>query len=125
MANAFSGVPTSIEMTLGGMQGVYPLGRGTEPRSPFIFTANLYAEYSFQVGRTYLTLNLNIDNVTDNGAARRVYPKYNQDDPALTTEDILAHYDYKAIVDDLDPRFLKKYLFLDPIRARVGVKFGF
>ena len=125
MANAYSGVPTSVEITLGGMQGVYPLGRGTERRSPFIFSANLYAEYTFRLGGTYLSLNFNVDNVTNNGAARRVYSLYNQDDPALTTAEILAHYDYKAIVEDLDPRFLKEYFFMDPIRARIGVKFGF
>ena len=125
MANAYSGVPTSVEVTLGGMQGVYPVGRGTEGRSPFIFTANLYAEYSIRLGRTNLTLSLNIDNVTNNGAARRIYGLYNQDDPALTQDEILAHYDYKAVVEDLDPRFLKEYFFLNPIGARLGVKFGF
>ena len=72
-----------------------------------------------------MTLSLNIDNLTNNGAARRIYGLYNQDDPALTTEEILAHYDYRAIVRDLDPRFLQKYLFMDPISARFGVKLGF
>ena len=125
MANAYSGVPTSIEMTLGGMQGVYPVGRGTEGRSPFIFMANLYAEYPIQFGRTRLTLSLNIDNVTNNSSAQRVYGLYNQDDPALTEDEIRAHFDYKSIVQDLDPRFLKEYFFMNPISARFGIKFGF
>jgi hypothetical protein len=125
MANAYSGVPTSVEITLGGMQGVYPLGRGTEGRSPFIFTSNLYAEYAIRLGRTRLTLSLNVDNLTNNGAAQRLFALYNQDDPALTQEEILAHYDYKTVVGDLDPRFLKEYLFLNPISARFGLKFGF
>ena len=124
-ASAFSGVPTSVEVTMGGMQGFYPLGRGTEKRSPFIFAANLYAEYPIRLGRTRLTLSLNIDNVTNNGAAQRIYSLYNQDDPALTEAEILAHFDYQGIVQDLDPRFLKEYLFMNPISARFGVKFGF
>ncbi len=125
MANAYSGVPTSVEVTLGGMQGVYPIGRATEGRSPFIFTSSIYAEYSIRLGRTNLALSLNIDNVTNNGAARRVYGLYNQDDPALTQDEILAHYDYRSVVEDLDPRFNKEYFFLSPISARLGIRFGF
>ena len=125
VASAYSGVPTSIEVTMGGMQGFYPLGRGTEKRSPFIFAANLYAEYPIRLGRTRLTLSLNVDNVTNNGAAQRLFPLYNQDDPALTEAEILAHFDYRNIVQDLDPRFLKEYLFMNPISARFGIKFGF
>ncbi len=49
-ASAYSGVPTSIEFQFGGMQGFYPVGRGTEKRSPFVFVANLYAEYPIQAG---------------------------------------------------------------------------
>lgn len=124
-ASAYSGVPTSIEFNFGGMQGFYPLGRGTEKRSPFIFLANLYAEYPIRLGRTRLTLSLNVDNVTNSRAARRIYCIYNQDDPALTEAEILAHFDYTTLTEDLDPRFLKPYFFLDPISARVGIKFGF
>jgi len=76
-------------------------------------------------GRTRLTLSLNVDNVTNNGAAQRLFPLYNQDDPALTEAEILAHFDYRNIVQDLDPRFLKEYLFMNPISARFGIKFGF
>ena len=125
MANAYSGVPTSIEVTLGGMQGFYPLGRGTEQRSPFVFAANFYAEYPIRLGPTQLTLSLNIDNVTNNGAARRLFPLYNQDDPALTEQQILATFDYRNVVEDLDPRFMKPYFFMDPISARFGLRFGF
>jgi hypothetical protein len=124
-ASAFSGVPTSIEVTMGGMQGFYPIGRGTEKRSPFLYVGNVYAEYPVRLGRTRLTLSVNIDNVTNNKAAQRIYSLYNQDDPALTEALILAHFDYRTIVQDLDPRFLKPYLFLDPISARIGIKFGF
>jgi hypothetical protein len=125
VANAYSGVPTTIEMTMGGMQGFYPVGRGTEARSPFIFSANLYAEYSIVMNRTRLTLSLNVDNVTNNDAARRIYSLYNQDDPALTEQEIKAHFDYKQVAQQLDPRFLKPYLFMSPIMARFGIKIGF
>ncbi len=125
MVNAYSGVPTSTECTMGGMQGFYPLGRGDAGRSPFIFLTNIYAEYPVRFGRTSLTLSLNVDNLTNNGAAQRLYPLYNQDDPALTTDVILAHFDYTTIVQDLDPRYLKKYFFLNPISARLGIRFGF
>lgn len=124
-ANAFSGVPTSIEFNFGGMQGFYPVGRGTEKRSPFIFMMNLYAEYPIRLGRTRLTFSLNVDNLTNNNAAQRIYGIYNQDDPSLTEAEILAHFDYRAIAQQLDPRFLKPYLFLNPISARFGIKFGF
>ncbi len=125
VANAYSGVPTSIEVTMGGMQGFYPLGRGTEKRSPFAYYVNLYAEYPIKLGRTRLTLSVNVDNLTNNDVAQRLYPLYNQDDPALTEAQILAHFDYRTIVEDLDPRFLKQYFFMNPISARIGVKFGF
>ncbi len=124
-ASAFSGVPTSIEFNFGGMQGFYPVGRGTEKRSPFIFMMNLYAEYPIRLGRTRLTFSLNVDNLTNNDAAQRIYGIYNQDDPALTEAEILAHFDYRTVAEQLDPRFLKPYFFLDPISARFGIKFGF
>ncbi len=124
-ANAFSGVPTSIEFNFGGMQGFYPVGRGTEKRSPFIFMMNIFAEYPIRLGRTRLTLSLNVDNLTNNDAARRIYGIYNQDDPSLTEAEILAHFDYRTIAQQLDPRFLKPYFFMDPISARFGIKFGF
>ena len=124
-AGAYSGVPTSVEVTLGGMQGVYPVGRATEGRSPFIFTSSVFVEYTLHMGRTNLAISLNVDNVTNNGAARRVYGLYNQDDPALTQGEILAHYDYRSVVEDLDPRFNKEYFFLSPISARLGIRFGF
>ena len=124
-ASAYAGVPTSIEFNFGGMQGFYPVGRGTEKRSPFIFVANLYAEYPVTLGRTRLTFSLNVDNLTDNKAARRIYGIYNQDDPALTEAEILAHFDYRNVAQELDPRFLKPYFFMDPISARIGIKFGF
>ena len=125
VANAYSGVPTSIEVTMGGMQGFYPLGRGTEERSPFVYYVNLFAEYPIRMGRFHVTLSLNIDNLTNNDVAQRIYPLYNQDDPALTQAEILSTFDYRAIAQDLDPRFLKEYLFMKPISARVGVKIGF
>jgi hypothetical protein len=125
VANAYSGVPTSVEVTMGGMQGFYPLGRGTEQRSPFVFYANIYAEFPIKLGRTRLTLSLNVDNLTNNDVAQRLYPLYNQDDPSLPVEQILNGFDYRTIVEDLDPRFLKQYLFMNPINARIGVKFGF
>ncbi len=124
-ASAFSGVPTSVEFNFGGMQGFYPVGRGTEKRSPFIFMMNLYAEYPIRLGRTRLTFSLNVDNLTNNDAAQRIYGIYNQDDPALTEAEILAYFDYRAITEQLDPRFLKPYFFLNPISARFGIKFGF
>ncbi len=77
------------------------------------------------MGPTQLTLSVNIDNVTNNGAARRLFPLYNQDDPALTEQQILATFDYRNVVEDLDPRFMKKYFFMDPISARFGLRFGF
>jgi len=125
VASAYSGVPTTVELAMGGMQGFYPLGRGTEQRSPFIFNANLYAEYLIRLGGAHLTLSLNIDNVTNNGAAQRLFPLYNQDDPSLTQNEILAHFDYRNVAQELDPRFQKEYLFLNPIAARFGVKLGF
>ena len=110
---------------MGGMQGFYPLGRGTEQRSPFVYYVNLYAEYPIRLGRARLTFSVNVDNLTNNDVAQRLWPLYNQDDPALTQDQILAHFDYRTIVEDLDPRFLKQYLFMNPISARFGVRFGF
>ena len=77
------------------------------------------------MGRTRLTFSLNVDNVTNNNAAQRIYGIYNQDDPALTEAEILAHFDYRTVAEQLDPRFLKPYFFMDPISARFGIKFGF
>ncbi len=72
-----------------------------------------------------MIFSINVENLTNNDVAQRIYPIYNQDDPALTEAEILAHFDYRNVAQDPDPRFLKPYLFMNPISARVGIKFGF
>ncbi|GAH82485.1 unnamed protein product [marine sediment metagenome] len=46
--NAMSGIPVTRELHT-GLEGYYPDGRATDGRAPFLFFANVYAEYNLKV----------------------------------------------------------------------------
>ena len=126
VANAYSGTPITTEVTLNGQQGFYPNNRfDTGKRTPFMFMANAYMEYSFRLGETRMQISLNIDNLTNSRTARRVWQIYNLDNPYLEDSEILAGADYSQYAQIRDPRFLKEWWFTAPITARLGFKFSF
>ncbi|MDD8013468.1 MAG: carboxypeptidase regulatory-like domain-containing protein [Acidobacteriota bacterium] len=123
--NAMSGTPTSTEWAM-DYQGYFPLGRGNEKRAPFLWFANLYAEYNLKLGKNNLNINVNVDNVFNVKTAQRLYGIYNQGAVAISDERIAQGSwnidDYDPV---LDPRYLMKANFYAPLTARLGLKFSF
>ena len=123
---AYSGVPVSTQFVLNSQQGYYPESRmDTGKRTPFIYYLNLYAEYQINIGRNQLSININVDNVTDSKMARRIFEVYNRDLPYLDDTLILAGFDYKTLTAERDNRYLKNFDFYPPISTRFGIRFSF
>ena len=60
--NAMSGTPeTERWMVL--QIPLMPYNRGNLGRMPFLWFANLYAEYNLKIGKTRLNFNVNVDNL--------------------------------------------------------------
>ena len=129
-AYAMSGTPVSVEFELNRQDGYYPEGRFTHGRTPFLWLADLYAEYNLKLtDRHAIQFNINISNVTNNRIAQRIYNLVNLSTVYLSDEEIIAGFDYREVMarkgTTPDPRFLKEYAFQSPISVRLGVKFIF
>ncbi len=129
-AFAMSGNPRQTEMLLNGIQGYYPLGRGSDGRNNMLWQMDVYAEYNLKLSDKYtLNFNVNVTNVTDNEIAQRWSQRYNDATVYLTDEQIIGGFDYAQVIADkgahLDPRFGMDSTYLDSISARIGVKFLF
>jgi hypothetical protein len=129
-AYAMSGVPVQTEFYLNAARGFYPLGRGSEGRTPWLWQIDLYAEYNLKLSHALtLQFNVNITNLTDNGTARNRYMRY-IDWVYLSDQQIKDGFDYLQVISDkgyvdLDPRYNLAYDYLDAIAARLGVKLIF
>lgn len=129
-AYAYSGTPVTREFELNNADGYFPEGRFTDGRTPFLWYGDIYMEYNFKVGdRSNFQVNLNVNNVSNNRIAQRIYNKHNYSTVYMTSDAILAGFDYEQVMQakgtTLDPRFLKEYAYLGSISARIGLKFSF
>lgn len=143
VANGMSGIPTTRELHT-GLEGYYPDGRNTDERAPFLFWANLYAEYNLKLGGRYrLQFNVNVDNLFDTSTARRLFPRVDNGGKVLTDDERLAGWDYdmetstittkpttlypagRSLIYTPDPRFLWEDSFYGSISVRLGMKLVF
>ena len=129
-AFAMTGTPLQTEMYLNGIQGYYPLGRGSDGRNPFLWQLDVYAEYNLKLSDKYtLNFNVNVSNVTNNEIAQRTYMLYNDAVVYMDEQDIINGFNYADVVASkgahLDPRYGMEYRYLDSLSARIGVKFLF
>ncbi|MCP5102868.1 MAG: TonB-dependent receptor [bacterium] len=129
-AFAMTGTPLQTEMYLNGMQGYYPLGRGSDGRNPFLWQMDVYAEYNLKLSDKYtLNFNVNVSNLTNNEIAQRTYMLYNDAVVYMDEQDMVDGFNYADVVADkgahLDPRYKMEYRYLNSLSARIGVKFLF
>jgi hypothetical protein len=129
-AYAATGTPVTREFELNRADGYYPEGRFTDGRTPFLWRADVYFEYNIKVTDTQtLQLSLNVDNVTNNRIANRIFNLHNSGTVYMDNDEIIAGFDYEAVMaakgTTLDPRFLKPYRFQPSFSARFGIKFIF
>ncbi len=96
-------------------------------RTPFLWFADLYAEYSLKLGKTSLNFNVNVDNVFNTRTTTTYYPFRDYGGFYVSDDDLLANnWDLEDIADFIpDPRFMKESSFFPPIAARLGIRFSF
>jgi hypothetical protein len=138
IVNAMGGTPVTEAWLYQGAWH-YPFNRGyiragesgnklEKKRTPFLWFANLYAEYSLKLGKTSLQLSVNIDNVFNIATARLIFSRRHLFELEVPEEQLLSgNWD----LDNLrwgyyhHPLWSKESEFYPPISARLGVKFIF
>jgi len=125
VANAYSGTPVTEEWNVDS-EGYFPYNRGNLGRTPFVFFANLYAEYGIKLGRgTNLRFNVNIDNLFNARTATRIYTQRYMDNIS-PGDAVLLTGNWEPSADaPLDPRFGMPYSFMAPISGRLGMRLSF
>ena len=125
LVNAMSGTPTTEYWSLEG--NFMPYNRGNLGRTPFLWFANLYAEYSFRLGKTLLSFNVNVDNVFNVATTVIYYPYRTRYTLAVTEDQILSKNWQLETTPGYVPAsaFMKPAGFYPPIAARLGVRWSF
>ena len=124
LVNAMSGTP-STEVWYIDTQFV-PYGRGNLGRTPFLWFANLYAEYSIRIGKTSVNFNANVDNMFNVSTVMMYYPWHTLYSLTVTEDELLSkNWELETSGFEPDNRFKKAYQFYPPISARFGVRFSF
>jgi len=137
--NAMSGTPFSERWFVVGDYTWRPFNRGyyregisgndlRQIRNPFLWFANLYAEYSLQLGKTALNFNINIDNVFNIKTAQEINDWRTYWDLTVSEDKLLSgNWDLEdpEVGYFPDPGWMMKENFYPPIAARLGVKFVF
>jgi hypothetical protein len=126
LVNAMSGTPFTEYWNIEG-GNFMPYNRENLGRTPFLWFANLYAEYSLRMGKTALSFNVNVDNVFNVSTATTYYPYRNVYDVSITEAQILSKsWELEEASDYVrNNAFRMKAIFYPPISARVGVRFSF
>jgi len=127
VANAMSGTPVTELWYLWDGE-MMPYDRGNLGRTPFLFFANLYAEYTFRLGRTSLGININIDNLFNTGTAETIHSLRTLWSLMVTEEQLLSKnwsLGDPEVGFEPDPTFFKEDDFFPPIEARLGLRFSF
>jgi hypothetical protein len=130
-AYVLSGVPLQTELDLNDIQGFYPLGRGSEGRTSWLWQIDFYAEYNLKLSDTFtLQFNLNIINLTDNDTAQTRHMLYNKYTVYLHPRQVRDGFDYLQVFAEKEyfipnPLYNMEYDYLDAIAARLGVKLIF
>jgi hypothetical protein len=129
-AYAASGTPVTREFELNNADGYYPEGRFTDGRTPFLWRADVYVEYNMKISdKQTIQFSLNVDNVTNNRIAQRIFNLHNYSSVYLSNDEVVAGFDYEDVMaakgTTLDPRFLQPHYFQNSFSARFGIKFIF
>ncbi|MFW6140454.1 MAG: TonB-dependent receptor [Acidobacteriota bacterium] len=137
IVNAMSGTPVTEKWSLLGAYHM-PWGRGyyregisgedlKQKRTPFLWYANLHAQYDLKIGRQNLQFTLNVDNLLDAATAQRLYDYRNYHSLNVTEDQALSQaYDLNTVDNYVEhPYWMKETSFFGPISARLGVKFVF
>jgi hypothetical protein len=128
VVSAMSGTPVSEIWVVAGDYTWKPLGRGNLGRTPFLWFANFYLEYTLRMGKTSLAFNANVDNVFNIATAQNISEWRTYWELEVTQEQLLArNWDLSTpgIGYQADPAFGWKDNFYPPISVRLGARFSF
>ncbi len=122
---AMSGTPLTTAWNVDG-PGYYPNNRADLGRTPFLYYADLYAEYNIRLGGRYgLQFNINLSNVfnvdTVTGIGTNVY----RDNITPGDEVLLTRTWEPSPTAKKDGTFGYANAFMAPFQARLGFKFSF
>ena len=103
-----------------------PYNRANLGRHPFLWFANLYAEYGLKLGKTRLNFNINVDNLFDVATVTK-YHQIRTLTQLQVTQDQALSKDWELETSRFvpDPRFKMADSFYPPLSARLGIKFIF
>jgi hypothetical protein len=126
LVNAMSGTPFTEYWNIES-GNFMPYNRENLGRTPFLWFANLYAEYSLRMGKTALSFNVNVDNVFNVSTATTYHPYRNVYSVSITEAQILSKsWELEEASDYVrNNAYGMKAIFYPPIAARVGVRFSF
>jgi hypothetical protein len=124
LVNAMSGTPVTEVWWISYF--IMPYNRGNLGRTPFLWFANLYAEYSVTMGRIALHFNVNVDNIFNVSTATTYGTCRNLAALKVTDDQILSkNWELETSGFVPDNTFRKTYAFFSPITARLGIRFSF
>jgi hypothetical protein len=121
--NGMSGTPVTEEWNVDA-PGYYPYNRANLGRTPFLWFANLYAEYNIKVGKFNVNFNVNVDNILDVKTAQRIYQIEYTSNISPGDAALVANT-WDATGATPDPRYKMQFNFFPPLTARLGMKIGF
>jgi hypothetical protein len=124
--NAITGVTFTERWWVLQTTTYMPFNRGNLGRHPFLWYANLYAEYNLKIGETRLNFNVNVDNVFNVATNVFYYPQRTLRQLEVSADQLLSK-DWELETSGYvpDPRFGKVLYFYPPIEARLGIKYIF
>jgi hypothetical protein len=136
VVNAMSGTPFTEYWWQGTVwtpfnRGYYREGTSgntlRQMRTPFLWFADFYAEYSLRLGKTSLNFNVNVDNVFNTNTTTLYYPYRDFGGFWLSDPEALANQWDLGDRPDFIPNamFMKTATRFPPIAARLGVRFSF
>jgi hypothetical protein len=124
--NAMSGTPVTEYWNVNSAL-VMPYNRGNLGRTPFLWFANLYAEYRLRFGKTSLAFNVNVDNVFDTDTVVQRYPYHTLYSLSVPIAQILSNsYTLETAANYAShAMYNTDAAFFPPISARLGMRFSF
>lgn len=125
VVNAMSGTPLTERWNV-DTTGYFPYNRGNMGRTPFLWFADLYAEYNLKLGNYTLQLSANVDNLFNVSTARFVDTLKYYDNISPGEEILLNNTNWEVPAGTtVSPLFNKEAYFYPPLNIRLGVKFIF
>jgi len=122
-----SGLPLTTRLEANNAY-LYPYNSADLGRLPWTAWADLFLEYTFRLGRTSTSLNLQVNNFTNTKTWQEKDTVPNRVTMPLSDQEILSgSFDYRTRLPECDPNpaYLQFTRSFPPWSARLGARFSF